>query len=48
MEEFHLETSSIEESEDEQWVTDNEDNGYFVCVLLMCYVILDHYLLIKI
>ena len=25
-EEFHLETSSSEESEDEEWVTDNEDN----------------------
>ena len=25
-EEFHLETSSSEESEDEEWITDNEDN----------------------
>ena len=28
---FYLETSSSEESEDEEWVTDNNDNGHNNC-----------------
>ena len=30
--EFHLETSSIEESEREEWVSDNNDNGNNNCI----------------
>ena len=30
-EEFQLETSSSEESKDDEWVTDNDDNGNNNC-----------------